>query len=102
MPFHAANPATSDRLKRILQMLQDRGDGGATSWELMTECKTVAIGTCISELRHAGYNIECTQEKRDQDRKTTIFRYTLVLPRGQGTLFSMTTLILISFSWMLS
>lgn len=77
MGFHAASPDKSERLKRILTYLRGCGERGATSWELMTECRTVAIATCISELRHAGYNVRCDYERKAEGGGS-VWRYRLI------------------------
>ena len=72
--MHAASVERSQRLKRVLEFLESRGERGATSLELANEARTVAPGTCISELRHQGYSIRCEQVKLGDKR---VWRYWL-------------------------
>ena len=55
--IHAAKVARSPRLNRVLRVLRDGREH--TSWELQMEARTVAVHTCISELRANGYSITC-------------------------------------------
>jgi len=55
--IHAAKIRKSARLNRVLNVLRDGREH--TSWELQMEARTVAVHTCISELRANGYAITC-------------------------------------------
>jgi len=57
--IHAANPAKSRRLGAVLELLVKRGDAGATTREIIEICKVCAVNSIISELRTAGYRIDC-------------------------------------------
>lgn len=72
--MHAARIATSPRLRRTLKALQEAG-GAVSSLELTVKAQTVAVGTCISELRANGAEITCRQEVREGRR---VWLYTLV------------------------
>jgi hypothetical protein len=73
--IHKANH-NSARLKPILEALMKAGPQGMTSMELALVGKTVAIGTSISELRHNGFDIECSYEGRNENGRK-LFRYVL-------------------------
>lgn len=62
--MHHANIESSDRLRRVLGVLERRGKRGASSMDLVMMARVVAPGTCVSELRHQGYDIGC-QRKGD-------------------------------------
>lgn len=66
MPIHAATVAKSARLRRVLKALEAEGE--ITSFELTLAARTVAVGTCVSELRANGFTVECRQECRDGRR----------------------------------
>ena len=65
-----ARVENSERLRRVLGMLEFRGRAGATSLELSLGAHTVAPGTCVSELRAQGYVVDCKREGN-------VWRYTL-------------------------
>lgn len=81
--IHAGNPASSLRLRRVLDVLRAAGSRGVTSLELQERASTVAPGTCVSELRASGLVVECAYEGRADGRK--VYRYTL-RESGQLTL----------------
>jgi hypothetical protein len=56
--MHAASPDKSERLKRVLDVLRAHPHG-ISSINLQEQAETVAPGTCVSELRRAGYPIKC-------------------------------------------
>ncbi len=60
--IHAAKIDRSPRLNRVLRVLRDGREH--TSWELQMEARTVAVHTCISELRANGYAISRRQSGR--------------------------------------
>lgn len=69
----------SERIRRIYLFLLERGKAGATSAELSDTFKTVAVSTCVSELRHAlkdGRTVSCAYEGKSASG-AKIFRYTL-------------------------
>jgi hypothetical protein len=75
--IHARNPETSQKLSRILAFLRERGEKGATSRDIVEFCETVAPGTCVSELRKAGYVVTCAFE-RTLESGAKVFRYRLL------------------------
>lgn len=85
--MHAADPGKSERLKRILRFLRERAELGATSMEVTDQCSVVAPATYVSEIRRAGFQIECTYEGRSQ-AGAKVYRYRLVdAALVQGDLF---------------
>lgn len=84
MTMHNAKIESSKRLQSVLALLKGRGSRGATTWEIMQECRCLAPGTTISELRKNGYTIECSRDGSTQDGRK-VYRYTL--RQGQGDLF---------------
>jgi len=75
---HGARLATSERLSRVYRFLQDRGAQGATSLEIALACKTPAVSTAISELRHKnGFHIDRTLEGNTENG-SQVHRYRLV------------------------
>ena len=73
MAIHAAKPARSARLRRVLAAL--RGGAEISSLALAMAARTVAPGTCVSELRANGYAIACRQEATPAGR---VWLYRLV------------------------
>lgn len=67
--MNAARIERSDRLQRVLQVLTALPR--PSSLEIQEIARVTAPGTCVSELRHAGYRVECKKERG-------IFYYTLV------------------------
>ena len=80
--MHARNVSTSGKLQRVLTFLMDRGRQGATSWEIMDFCKTVAPATVVSELRHAGHEITCEYERKTE-KGSKQYRYRLAIPGAE-------------------
>ena len=72
--MHNGNPVTSDRLARTLRFLRACKQFGATTAEIQSFTASMAPGTDISELRHAGHDIECKYQGTMKGRR--IFRYT--------------------------
>jgi hypothetical protein len=71
------NPNTSAQLGQILAYLHGRGREGATTADICRACGTLNAATCVSELRHAGYQVVCKRQgTNDQGRK--IYRYVLL------------------------
>lgn len=74
--IHAGNPATCPRLRKVLELLTERGPAGATTWELHALDENLAAGTTVSELRANGHDISCKYlETNERGRK--VYRYTL-------------------------
>lgn len=61
--MHAARPEHSPRLQRLLAVLADGREH--TSRELQDAAATVAVGTCASELRAAGYDVTCRRRGKN-------------------------------------
>jgi hypothetical protein len=74
MSIHYAKIDKSAALQRILCLLKERGDVGATTWEIITECRVANPPTRISELRKNGYDISTDAERVDG---RTLYRYRL-------------------------
>ena len=75
-PWHYAKVKKSPRLQAVLLLLKQRGEQGATSWEIVTFAHVVNPGGAISELKANGYDIDTIGEgKNEQGRK--VFRYIL-------------------------
>lgn len=74
---HGTRMENSDRLRRVYLFLRDRGTQGATSLEIALACKTPAVSTAISELRHKnGLKIHRTREGKTANG-SAIHRYRL-------------------------
>jgi hypothetical protein len=54
---HAAQLQSSERLQKVLDVLQDRQWHG--TFKIMMETSLCAVGSAISELRANGLEIEC-------------------------------------------
>ena len=74
MSIHAARIKHSDRLKRVLAVLQC-GTPQSTM-HIQHTAQVCAVGTCVSELRRNGFDIICNQRSRDDGRR--VWYYTLV------------------------
>ena len=72
--MHNARLAKSPRLQRVLTALR-QAKGEISSFDLTLKAKTPAIGTCISELRANGADINCRQTHEDGQ---TRFYYSLI------------------------
>lgn len=72
--MHAASAEKSERLKRVLSALEAAGERGCTSLELSISARTVAPGTCVSELRAQGIGVRCEQAVVEGKR---VWRYWL-------------------------
>ncbi len=68
--MHNAKLERSERLQAVYRVLR-LAKKGISSWELAQASQTVAVGTCVSELRQQGHRIDCKREGH-------IWRYTLV------------------------
>ena len=75
--MNARNPKTSGQLGHILEFLQERGTSGATTAEVCEYCGTLNAATCVSELRHSGYNVVCKREGISEEGRR-IYRYYMV------------------------
>lgn len=64
--MHAARVERSARLRRVLEAL--RPGLWISSLDLAREARTVAPGTCVSELRANGYRIDCRQGSGPEGR----------------------------------
>jgi hypothetical protein len=73
--MHAARPDKSERLKRVLEVLRAH-PYGVSSLNLQEQAQTVAPGTCVSELRRAGYAIRCEYLMR-KDNGSKVYIYSL-------------------------
>lgn len=74
--MNARSAKTSKQLSAIVEMLQSRGKDGATSWELADASGSLAIATCVSELRAGGYKIECERVQKPEGRR--VYRYRMI------------------------
>lgn len=71
MAIHAAHPARSRRLLRVLRVLADGREH--SSRDIQRRADTVAAGTCVSELRAAGYAVSCRRTRRDDGRPVWLY-----------------------------
>jgi hypothetical protein len=62
MSMHAADPSRSQRLARALAFVKSFGSFGCTTAQLQGYTGSMAPATDISELRHAGYLIDCKMD----------------------------------------
>jgi hypothetical protein len=68
-----ARIAQSERLQQVRDLLQSRGETGATTADILDACpKCKAVSPAIGELRENGFVISCEQTHRDG---TMIARY---------------------------
>ena len=67
MTIHAAKPATSPRLQRVLAVLKDGKPH--SSMAIMLQADTVAPSTCVAELRANGAVISCEQRNKNGQRR---------------------------------
>ena len=72
MGMHAARPSRSPRLMRVLRLLSDGREH--SSREIQQGADTVAAGTCVSELRAAGYEVECRRKDGPGRRPVWLYR----------------------------
>jgi hypothetical protein len=74
-PHHAAILADSPRLQKIKALLVERGQRGATTWEIMHLCDCTGVGRDIDELRKNGEQVECEYQGKNQNgRKVYVYR----------------------------
>lgn len=85
--MHAANSEKSGRLQRVLSVLRQAGKQGVSSRELQEKSRTVAPGTCVSELRKSGYVIDCEHLVTYGDG-TKVYLYRLIASRKEGEGFN--------------
>ena len=71
---HHANVEKSGRLQKVLEILSDCK--AHSTLEIANRADTVAAGSCISELRTNGYEIEC-KYKGLSDSNRKIYEYKL-------------------------
>lgn len=77
--IHYARLDKSPRLQRALAVLQDAGERGLTTLEIIQRTGLCAINSTVCELRKNGYNVYCRNEGKTSDG-ATVFRYKLVAP----------------------
>lgn len=58
---------TSPRLQRVLQLLSDGRPH--TTREIVRKARVMAVNACISELRHHGAEITCSQQVVGDQRR---------------------------------
>ena len=80
--MHFARLDRSDTLRRILLLLQTRGEAGVTTAEISQAFREAGSGlesvsTWISALRHNGVNVECEYVGMTETRRK-IYKYRLV------------------------
>ena len=63
---------TSPRLQRVLSLLKDGKPH--TTRDIVRKARVMAVNACISELRHHGAEIVCTQQVVNDQRR---FFYTM-------------------------
>jgi hypothetical protein len=63
---------TSPRLQRVLELLADGRPH--TTRDIVRKARVMAVNACISELRHHGAEIVCTQQVVNDQRR---FFYTM-------------------------
>lgn len=74
--MHNADPTRSFRLHRALDYLKSCRQMGCTTAELQSMTGSMAPGTDVSELRHAGHLVSCDYEGRTKSgRKIYRYRY---------------------------
>lgn len=74
MPFHFPKLETSKDLQALLKFLKNRGQFGATSYEIFKECGMLNPGREISALRKNGIRIRCEHDYTTEQGKR-IYRY---------------------------
>ncbi len=74
--MHAADPSRSKRLARALDYIKSCGPIGCTTAELQNYTSSMAPATDVSELRHAGYFIDCEFDCINKNgRRVYTYRY---------------------------
>lgn len=74
--MHNANPSKSRRLTRALDYLKACRPYGCTTAELQAFTGSMAPATDVSELRHAGYLVECKCDGVNKNgRRVYTYRY---------------------------
>lgn len=90
MPIHNGSPETSPRLAGALQLLQLKGQAGATTLEIQRATCDMAPGTTISELRNyarkakAPWTIGPARFEGLTDGRRKVYRYTLAPVEADG------------------
>lgn len=64
---------TSKRLQRVLKLLSDGRPH--TTREIVRKARVMAVNACVSELRHHGAEITCSQRVEGDQR---LFSYTMM------------------------
>lgn len=72
--MHAADPSRSERLARALDFVRSAGPIGCTTAEIQSYTGSMAPATDVSELRAAGYLIECRCEGTNGNGRR-VYRY---------------------------
>ena len=72
--MHNGTPERSKRLARALDCVKAAGPGGCTTLELQKFTGSMAPATDVSELRAAGYLIECRCEGNNGNGRR-VYRY---------------------------
>jgi len=83
--LHRTKTENSDRHKRVLRFLRERGPRGATTREISRTCEVYGLSATISELRANNYQIDCRYE-RETENGRKVHRYFLV-EAGQQDMF---------------
>jgi hypothetical protein len=73
--MHAAKISRSNRLLRVLNLLQARGSRGATTRDIIDAAHVCAVNSVVAELRANGFVIECHLVSRTPTGAT--YKYTL-------------------------
>lgn len=69
---------TSPRLQRVLKLLSDGKPH--TTRDIVRRARVMAVNACVSELRHHGAEITCTQQVVNDQRR---FFYTMTKAPSQ-------------------
>ena len=72
--IRAAKLERSPRLQAFLRFLEDRGDRGATTFEIAQETRSCAVHTDCSELRANGFVIDVRQVGHENGRRIYLYR----------------------------
>lgn len=75
MSFHAAS-LDSPRLKKLLALLQERGESGATTMEICDQCASTRASSDISELRKNGVQVAMEYRGLNGNNRK-VYRYKL-------------------------
>ena len=75
--MHAARARTSDRLRRVLEFLEDGRE--RSTLDIAAGAGVCAVNSCVAELRANGYRIECRQIY-DRSRRRRLWLYRMARP----------------------